>query len=104
MRYKLTLKDKIKTQITGKYNAVRIVYENKQWNGVFWDVTSCGSCKELLTSLQEPHSVSSQKTPFFIVTAVKTSNPIYKDSTFIFGWKTHKLYIFLNAMMEACRN
>jgi hypothetical protein len=29
-------------------------------NGVFWDVTPCGS--------------SSQKTPFFIVTAVKTSN------------------------------
>jgi hypothetical protein len=24
--------------------------------------------------LQEPHSVTSQKTPFFIVTAVKTSN------------------------------
>jgi hypothetical protein len=30
-------------------------------NGVFWDVTPCGS-------------VTSQKTPFFIVTAVKTSN------------------------------
>jgi hypothetical protein len=26
--------------------------------------------------LQEPHSVTSQKTPFFIVTAVKTSNAI----------------------------
>jgi hypothetical protein len=25
-------------------------------------------------SLQEPHGVTSQKTPFFIVTAVKTSN------------------------------
>jgi hypothetical protein len=24
--------------------------------------------------LQEPHSITSQKTPFFIVTAVKTSN------------------------------
>jgi hypothetical protein len=33
--------------------------------GVFWDVTPCGS---------EPHGVKSQKTPFFIVTAVKTSN------------------------------
>jgi hypothetical protein len=27
--------------------------------------------------LQEPHGVTSQKTPFFIVTAVKTSNLIY---------------------------
>jgi hypothetical protein len=25
--------------------------------------------------LQEPHGVTTQKTPFFIVTAVKTSNP-----------------------------
>jgi hypothetical protein len=37
-------------------------------NGVFWDVTPCGSF------LQEPHGVTSQKTPFFIVTAMKTSN------------------------------
>jgi hypothetical protein len=29
-------------------------------NGVFWDVT--------------PHGVTSQKTPFFIATAVETSN------------------------------
>jgi hypothetical protein len=26
------------------------------------------------TSVQEPHGVTTQKTPFFIVTAVKTSN------------------------------
>jgi hypothetical protein len=39
-------------------------------NGVFWDVTPCGSCKDL----QEPHGVTFQKTPFFIVTVVKTSN------------------------------
>jgi hypothetical protein len=32
-------------------------------NGVFWVVTPCGSC-----------GVTTQKTPFFIVTAVKTSN------------------------------
>jgi hypothetical protein len=32
-------------------------------NGVFWVVTPCGSCKN-----------RTQKTPFFIVTAVKTSN------------------------------
>jgi hypothetical protein len=29
-------------------------------NGVFWDVTPCGSW-----FLQEPHGVISQKTPFF---------------------------------------
>jgi hypothetical protein len=38
-------------------------------NGVFWDVMPCGSGKN-----QEPHGITSQKTPFFIVTAVKTSN------------------------------
>jgi hypothetical protein len=30
-------------------------------NNVFWDVTPCDSCK----GLQEPHGVTSQKTPFF---------------------------------------
>jgi hypothetical protein len=39
-------------------------------NGVFLNVTPCGSW-----FLQEPHGATSQKTPFFIVTAVKTSNP-----------------------------
>jgi hypothetical protein len=29
--------------------------------------------------LQEPHGVTSQKTPFFIVTAVKTSNLTYPE-------------------------
>jgi hypothetical protein len=29
--------------------------------------------------LQDPHGVTSQKTPFFIVTAVKTSNLTYFD-------------------------
>jgi hypothetical protein len=74
-------------------------------NGVFWDITPCGSSKnrvseelgassirvtrivELGTTIaltsnrrmlrrfsQEPHGVTSQKTPFFIVTAMKTSN------------------------------
>jgi hypothetical protein len=41
-------------------------------NGIFWDVTMCGSCKNWF--LQEPHGVTSQKMPFFMVTAVKTSN------------------------------
>jgi hypothetical protein len=34
-------------------------------NGVFWDVTPRG--------LEEPHGVTAQKTPFFIVTTMKTS-------------------------------
>jgi hypothetical protein len=34
---------------------------------VIWDVTPCGF-------LQEPHAITSQKTAFFVVTAVKTSN------------------------------
>jgi hypothetical protein len=34
-------------------------------NGVFWDVTPCGSCKNR-RFLQEPHGVSSQKTPFYL--------------------------------------
>jgi hypothetical protein len=42
-------------------------------NGVFWDVTPCG------WFLQEPHGLASQKTPFFIVTAVKTSNLTWID-------------------------
>jgi hypothetical protein len=29
--------------------------------------------------LQEPHGVTFQKTPFFIVTAVKTSNPTSEE-------------------------
>jgi hypothetical protein len=37
-------------------------------NCVFWDVTPCGSFKNRI------HGVTSQKTSFFIVTAVKTSN------------------------------
>jgi hypothetical protein len=41
-------------------------------NGVFWDVTPRGSCKKSWF-LQEPHGITSQKTQFFIVTAVKTS-------------------------------
>jgi hypothetical protein len=67
-------------------------------NGVFWDVTPCGSCKKT-DVLEEPSAsfirvtrigelgttlaatgnrhTTSQKTPFFIVTTVKTSNPIY---------------------------
>jgi hypothetical protein len=39
-------------------------------NGIFWNVTPCGSCKNLIRSseiqfLQEPHGATSQKTPLF---------------------------------------
>jgi hypothetical protein len=33
--------------------------------------------------LQEPHGVTTQKTPFFIVTAVKTSNLTEVDEVYI---------------------
>jgi hypothetical protein len=33
--------------------------------------------------LQEPHGVTTQKTPFFIVTAVKTSNLTYEICSFV---------------------
>jgi hypothetical protein len=73
-------------------------------NAVLWDEAQCGSCKnrsfgetcrlhlqgrrkytseENLQTvinrhrfLQDPHGATSQKRAFFIVTAVKTSNPI----------------------------
>jgi hypothetical protein len=34
--------------------------------------------EELGAPLQEPHGVTTQKTPFFIVTAVKTSNLTFR--------------------------
>jgi hypothetical protein len=46
-------------------------------NAVFWDVTLRGSCKERCFEgmncrfLQEPYGVTSQKTTYFTVTAVK---------------------------------
>jgi hypothetical protein len=68
-------------------------------NAVFWDVIPCGSCKKWRFGgmyrlhhqsdknrryiptkhrfLQEPHDVPSQKTAFFLVTAVKASNLTY---------------------------
>jgi hypothetical protein len=50
--------------------AVLVFEGNTAENGVFWVVTPGGSC----WFLQEPNGVTTQKTPFFIVTAVKTSN------------------------------
>jgi hypothetical protein len=63
---------------------LRTVYYMK--TGVFLVVTPCASCKIFVTMmkevqvppkrrfLQEPQGITTQKTPFFIVTAVKTSN------------------------------
>jgi hypothetical protein len=69
-------------------------------NSVFWNVTPCGSCKnrrleERIASiiswwwrwyvppkrrfLQDPHVVTSLKTAFFLVTALKTSDLTYSD-------------------------
>jgi hypothetical protein len=31
-------------------------------NGIFWDITQCGSCKN---HRQEPQGLTSEKTPFF---------------------------------------
>jgi hypothetical protein len=45
---------------------------NCEKNGVFWDVTPCGSCKNT-------HHIPYQKTSFFIVTAMKTSNLILSE-------------------------
>jgi hypothetical protein len=97
-------------------------------NVVFWEVMSCGSCKNrqgdkmiylrsvlrlLVTTnlvpstpllvtvmleavsssvhliLQEPRCVPSQKMAFFIVTAVKTSNPTYFSVNFILYFSTN---------------
>jgi hypothetical protein len=54
-------------------------YKSHQWSSVckVSNVTlQVGWWTELLakTFLQEPHGVTTQKTPFFIVTAMKTSN------------------------------
>jgi hypothetical protein len=88
-------------------------------NGVFWVVTPCGSCKnrrfggtwrllhqgdkicELGTTQaaisnrrtpQEPHGVTTQKTPFFIVTAVKTSNLTSFITAYDFNNDSHSKY------------
>jgi hypothetical protein len=51
-------------------------------NAVLWDMTPCGSCKRLYVPLKRrflrrPQGVTSQKTAFFIVIAVKTSYLTY---------------------------
>jgi hypothetical protein len=53
---------------------------------IFWNGTRCGSCKNRRfggkyrlhhqgdKKLEEPHGLTSQKTTFFIVTAVESTN------------------------------
>jgi hypothetical protein len=49
-------------------------------NDVFWDLAPCRSCVNRRSSehrfTKDPHGATPQKTAFFIVTAVKTSNLI----------------------------
>jgi hypothetical protein len=42
-----------------------------RWAGL---VARMGEKRNVYRLLQKPHGITSQKTPFFIVTAVKTSN------------------------------
>jgi hypothetical protein len=41
-----------------------------------------GTTQAATSNRRTPHGVTSQKTPFFIVTAVKTSNLTYKKSNY----------------------
>jgi hypothetical protein len=50
--------------------------------------------------LQEPHGVTCQKTPFFIVTTVKTSNLTYRVDCLTRSHKI-KLYIYIYAVQIA---
>jgi hypothetical protein len=45
-----------------------------------------------LRLLQVPHGVTSQKTPFFVVTAVKTSNLTWHNFAFYFSTQFSYLY------------
>jgi hypothetical protein len=45
--------------------------------------------------LQEPHGITSQKTPFFIVTAVKTSNLTCKGLIYVHAFKVESYSGFL---------
>jgi hypothetical protein len=66
----------------------KIGFKKEMKNDLFLDVTPHGSCKNdvsegfiasiIRVTIQEPHGVTSQRTPFFIVTAVKTSNLTYR--------------------------
>jgi hypothetical protein len=67
------------------YGLLILQLPNLMKNDALWDVTSCGSCKNRLLELpssgpQQPHGVTSKKTPFFIATTVKNSNLIYRIS------------------------
>jgi hypothetical protein len=65
-------------------------------NGVFWNVTLCGSCKRFL---QELHSVISQKTQFFIVTVMKTSNITYQALSTIHVMGINFIFIELTTIV-----
>jgi hypothetical protein len=50
--------------------------------------------KMLPVTSNEPHGVTSQKTPFFIVTTVKTSNPTYDALHYIYFSSQNFLFLF----------
>jgi hypothetical protein len=79
---------------TGSF-ADTAAFSNIFWkkNSVFWVVTPCGSC----WFLQEPHGVTTQKTPVFIVTAVKTSNLTYFGSLRLIAMFTGALHWYLSS-------
>jgi hypothetical protein len=47
------------------------------------DTVRLGGGKIVAGFIQDPHGVTTQKTPFFIVTAVKTSNLTYISLVFV---------------------
>jgi hypothetical protein len=61
--------DLVRTDVSKELRASFIRVTRSDELGTMLAVTS-----KILRFLQEPHSVTSQKTPLFIVTAVKTSN------------------------------
>jgi hypothetical protein len=84
--------------------------------GVFWDVTPCGSCHpdeggaKFLRNVgfyKSHTALTSQKTPFFIVTAVKTSNLtrpyVATDSVTITAPK-HKCNIIISPSSERSKS
>jgi hypothetical protein len=127
--------------ILGNYIAMILLHLK---NGVFWDVTPCGFCKnqrfgvtwylvflrsvrrllvtanvvpstpilvtlmkEALSSVEtlvltEPHGVTSQKTQFFIVTVVKTSNLtlLHLLIIILIHLSLKQSYIFINIQLS----
>jgi hypothetical protein len=65
------------------------------------------SCSEISRFLHEPRGVTTQKTPFFIVTAVKTSNLTRRPSSYLTGdilrlrYRVQKGYCYVRLEVKA---